>query len=62
MVALTTAEKAAFTSFLKTKRQQKGLSGPVVDALVEYFAAKGTPVNEVANAVPHGASATERAH
>ena len=24
MVALTTAETAAFTSFLKTKRQQKG--------------------------------------
>ena len=59
MVALTAAEKTAFTSFLKTKRQQKGLSGPVVDALVAYFAAKGTPVNEVATAVPHGASATE---
>ena len=57
MVALDGAQRAALSAFLKAKRGQRVLREECADALLAYFAARGTPVAKLVAATPHDGSA-----
>ena len=56
MVALTDPEKAVLRAFLKSKRGSRKLIESTVDALIAYFAPKGTPLLELPTTPPAGAA------
>ena len=60
MPALSDAQTAAYTAFLKGKRESYSLTEEVVTKLAAWFKTKGVPVNERRTALAHGASALDK--